>query len=81
MIYNVAVYFIGASLKNTLKTTQSFTDRTRARQYAENELSYETTRRVVCPELDIDQAGDYEFTRWFDNIPESWYNTHIATIR
>lgn len=63
MKYVVTVYFIGASLKNTLKTTQTFSDRTDARQYAENELSYETTRRVVCPELDIDEEGDYEYTR------------------
>lgn len=63
MKYNVTVYFIGANRSQTLNTTKVFTNEVSARWYAENELSYEDTRRVVCAELDIDQDGDYEFTR------------------
>lgn len=63
MKFNVTVYFLNADRSQTLNTTRSFSDETRARRYAENELSYEDTRRVVCPELDIDEQGDYEFTR------------------
>ena len=63
MKYNVTVYFIDASLKNTLKTTKSFTSETRAREYAEDELAWESTRRVVCPELELDEEGDYESAR------------------
>ena len=63
MKYNVTVYFIGASLKNTLTTTKKFSNADRAREYAEEELAWENTRRVVCPELDIDENGDYECTR------------------
>lgn len=63
MKYNVTVYFIGASLKNTLKTTKSFTSETLAREYAEDELAWESTRRVVCAELNLDEEGDYECAR------------------
>jgi hypothetical protein len=63
MTFKVTVYFIGTNRSQTLSTIRSFTDETRARQYAENEASYEDTRRVVCPELNIHLTGDYEFTR------------------
>jgi hypothetical protein len=59
MKYNVTVYFIGASLKNILKTTKSFTNKDKAIEYAEDELAWENTQRVVCEELNFDEQGDY----------------------
>ena len=58
MKYNVTVYFIDTSLNNTLSTTEKFSNATSAREYAEEELAWENTLRVVCPELDIDESGD-----------------------
>lgn len=63
MKFNVTVYFIGANRSQTLKSVRTFNNSTSALRYIENEASYEDTRRVVCKELDVDRAGDYEFTR------------------
>lgn len=63
MTFKVTVYFIGSNRTETLSTIRSFSDETRARRYAENEASYEDTRRVVCPELNLHITGDYECFR------------------
>jgi hypothetical protein len=62
MKFKVTVYFINEDGR-TINTDREFKNRVKALHYAENELSYEATRRVVCKELEIDQEGDFEFTR------------------
>lgn len=59
MKYNVTVYFLTEDRTQTLSNTETFTSKARAIEFAEEELSWENTRRVVCAELDLDEEGDF----------------------
>ena len=59
MKYNVTVYSFNADRTQTLINKETFTSKTLAREFAEEELSWESTSRVVCKELDIDEEGDF----------------------